>query len=108
MPLGTDCAEIWYVVRDPLARPFTEVDAGLQLHVHTVFPHLGNGWTDCAEIPCVVMGPAAMRFIGITSGAHCTCARAHNFSYLSNRGTLCCEIWFVVRHALIVCFTQVQ
>ena len=31
----TDCAEIWYVVRDPLAGRFTEVDDEVQLHVRT-------------------------------------------------------------------------
>ena len=30
----TDCAEILYVVRDPLAKRFTEIDDGVQLHVH--------------------------------------------------------------------------
>ena len=76
----TDCAEFSYVVGNLLARRFTEVDDGVQLHVRTLFPCLGNSWTDCAEIWCVVMGPASMRFIGIMSGAHSTCARAHHFS----------------------------
>ena len=31
----TDCAEMWYVVRYLLARRFTEVDDGIQLHVRT-------------------------------------------------------------------------
>ena len=31
----TDCAEIWYVVTDPLGRRFTELYNGVQLHVHT-------------------------------------------------------------------------
>ena len=30
-----DCAEIWYVVRDPLTRRFTEVNGGIQVHVRT-------------------------------------------------------------------------
>ena len=34
----TDCAEIWYVVRDPLAKRFTEVDDGIQLHVRACAP----------------------------------------------------------------------
>ena len=52
-------------------------------HVRSPFPYLGNGWRDCAEIWCVLMGPIAMRFVGITSGAHCTCARAHHYFYIS-------------------------
>ena len=46
----TDCAEIWYVVRDPSARRFTEVDDGVHLHMTTCacanvphFSYLGNG-----------------------------------------------------------------
>ena len=31
----TDCAEIWCVVRDPLARLFTNVHGGAQLHMRT-------------------------------------------------------------------------
>ena len=31
----TDCAKIWHVARDQLARLFTEVDDGVQLHVRT-------------------------------------------------------------------------
>ena len=34
----TDCDEIWYVVRDPPARRFTEVDDGVQLYVRTCAP----------------------------------------------------------------------
>ena len=57
-----DCAEIWYVVRDPLAKCFTEVDCGIHARALT-FPYLGNAnsWTDCAETWCVVGGPLDMR-----------------------------------------------
>ena len=48
--LMDDCSEIWYAARNPLARRFTEVDDGIQLHVRTPFPYLRNGWRDCAEI----------------------------------------------------------
>ena len=34
----TDCAEIWYLVRDPLAMRFTEVDYGVQMHMRTCAP----------------------------------------------------------------------
>ena len=34
----TDCAEIWYVVRDPLARV---VKDGVQLHMRTCAPFFG-------------------------------------------------------------------
>ena len=30
----TDCAEIWYVVRDQLARQHTQAKDGMHLHVH--------------------------------------------------------------------------
>ena len=33
----TDCAEIWYVVTDPLARLFAQVNGGAQLYVRTPF-----------------------------------------------------------------------
>ena len=70
MPLGrTRCAEIWYVVRDSLARRFTKVDDGLQLHGRTPFPCLGNGWMDRAEIWCVVRDPLVWRFIKVDGGA---------------------------------------
>ena len=31
----TDCAEIWYVARDQLARQFTQTKNGVHLHVRT-------------------------------------------------------------------------
>ena len=72
----TDCAEIWDVVRDPLARRFRYVNGGLpiQVHVRTLFPHLGNGWMECcAEIRCVVRGLLSARFTqgwGISARAY--------------------------------------
>ena len=39
----TDCAEISYMVRDPIARRFTEVDDVVQLHVRTPFSYLWKG-----------------------------------------------------------------
>ena len=55
------------------------------IYVCTAFPYLGDGWTDCSELWYVVVGLKAMRFISTRSGEHCTYARAHHFSYLSNR-----------------------
>ena len=61
----TNYAEI-YVVRDPLAWCFIEVNGGAYVHVRACpsppLPELGNGWTDCAKIWCVVRGQLAMRF----------------------------------------------
>ena len=34
----TDCVEIWHVISDPLARLFTKVKGGAQLHVRTCAP----------------------------------------------------------------------
>ena len=34
----TDCAEIWFVARDPLALRFTKVNGGVQVHVRTYAP----------------------------------------------------------------------
>ena len=31
----TDCAEIWYMVKDQLARQFTQTKDGVHLHVQT-------------------------------------------------------------------------
>ena len=43
----TDCAEIWCVVRDPLARRFTEVYAGVhRARADVPLLYLGIGWTD--------------------------------------------------------------
>ena len=69
----TDCAEICYVVRDPLAKRFTKADVRyvrtcscarrVQLHPPGIpSPYLGNGWTDCTEIWCVASGPVTMEF----------------------------------------------
>ena len=61
----TDCAEIWYVVKNTLPYRFTEINGGVKVHVRTCappLPYLGNGWTDCAEIWCVTMGPLSLRF----------------------------------------------
>ena len=46
----TDCVEIRYVVREPLARRFTEIDDEVRLRVRTCaplfrLPYLANGWT---------------------------------------------------------------
>ena len=49
----TDCAELWYIVRDQLAWRFTQTKGGMHLYVRMrvrSFPCLGNGWTHCAEI----------------------------------------------------------
>ena len=56
-----DCAEIWFVVRDPLAWHFTTFNGGVRVHVRsahvrTPFSYLGIGWTDCAETWYVVRG----------------------------------------------------
>ena len=52
----TNCAEIRYVVGNPLARRFTEVEDGVQLHVCTCTPlfHITGmaESTYCAEIWC--------------------------------------------------------
>ena len=45
----TDYAEIWRVVRDPLARRFTEVNDRAHVHVRAPFLYLGNDSTDFAE-----------------------------------------------------------
>ena len=66
------------LVRDPFARRFTKVKGGVQVHLHTCFPYLRNGWTDCTDIWCVARGPIAMRFT-VTSGTQRMCARAHPF-----------------------------
>ena len=34
----TDCAEIWYVVGDQLARQLTQTEDGVHLHVRTCVP----------------------------------------------------------------------
>ena len=34
----TDCAEIWFVVRDPLPSRFTKVNGWIQVHVRTWAP----------------------------------------------------------------------
>ena len=60
---GPDYAVIWFMVTDPLAWHFTEVNGGVTgacAHVSTPFPYLGNGWTDCAETLCVIRGSLAM------------------------------------------------
>ena len=77
----TDYAEIWSVVKEPLARRFTKrltkVNGRAQLHVRTPSPHLGNRWTDCAEIWCVVRRPLARHFTAITSGANACASPFH-------------------------------
>ena len=57
----TDCAEIWFLVRDQLAWRFTKVNGGVRVHVRNPFSYLGNDWTDCAETQCVIRGPLAVR-----------------------------------------------
>ena len=47
----TDCAEIWCVVRDPLARLFAKVNGGAQLHVRT-----------CAPLFRITAGRIALKF----------------------------------------------
>ena len=62
---GTDCAQIWFVVREPLAWSFTKKNGGTGAHVQLrppPLPYLGNGWTDFAETWGVVRGPLTMRY----------------------------------------------
>ena len=42
----TDCAEMWHVVRDPLARLFMKVKGGEQLHVRTLFDILKTNFNE--------------------------------------------------------------
>ena len=48
------------VIRGPLAVHFVQVKDGEHLHVQTLFPYLGTGWTHCAEIWCMVVEQLAM------------------------------------------------
>ena len=71
-----DCAEIWCVVRDSLAKRFTKAYGRVHLHVRTCAPAdvplfriLENGWTDCAEIWYVVRDPLARLFAKVNDGA---------------------------------------
>ena len=82
----TDCVEIWYVVRGPLAKHFTKADVmyvrtylgtAARVHVRILFPYLKNGWTDCAETWCVARGPLAMRCT--QDGRFCTNASVPNY-----------------------------
>ena len=54
------------VLLDSLARRFTKVEGGVNMHVHRCrcapFPYLGNGLTDCAESWYVVTEALARRF----------------------------------------------
>ena len=81
----TDCDEIWCVVRDPLAKRFTEVDvryvrACASVHARIPFPYLRNGSTDCTEIWCVARGPVAMCF---TQDERCCTNASVTVTYLS-------------------------
>ena len=56
----TDCAEIWYVVRDSLASRFTNVNGGVQAHART-----------CTSLLCI-LGTArriALKY-GVSLGDH--------------------------------------
>ena len=55
----TDCAEIWCVVGDQLARRFMQVRGGVHLHVRTCIRFSVS--TNCAENWRVVRDPLAMR-----------------------------------------------
>ena len=49
---GTDCAELRYLVKDPLARRFTYVTAGYRctrVRAHSPFPYPGNDWADALK-----------------------------------------------------------
>ena len=70
----TDCADIWCVVRDPLALRFTLLRGEVHLHVRTAFPYLRNGWTDCDEICYAVVDQLAGQLTQTKDGVR---ARAH-------------------------------
>ena len=66
---STDSVEIWYVVRDVLAKRFAKLRMEVQLYVRTCswadvphFPYLGKGWTNEAEIWHVARGPHSYAF----------------------------------------------
>ena len=56
-----DCPEIWFAVRDQLARRFKQAKGGMHPPVQCPLPYLGNGWMDCAENLCVKR-PIVYRF----------------------------------------------
>ena len=61
----TDCAEIWYVVRDLLDKRFAGVNGGIYVHMCTcapLFPYLRNGWMDGGENCCAIRELLAIHF----------------------------------------------
>ena len=96
-------AEIWYAVRDPLARLFQKlmVKHSALAQVRTPFSYLGNGWMDRAEIWNVVRDPSAKRFTEVyVRYVRTWAARVHvriPFLNLGNGWTGCIEIWCVAR-----------
>ena len=90
-----DCAEIWCVVRDPLASLFANVHGGTQLHVRlrTPFSYLGIGWTDCAEIWYVVRDPLAKCFTKVDVRYVCMCTSLLHISGMAGRTALKFGVW---------------
>ena len=72
----TDCAEIWYVVRDPLARLFAKVNGGAQLHCTHALAHpffVSRKRLDgLPEIWYVVRDPLGKRFTKLDVRYVCT------------------------------------
>ena len=75
----TDYVEIWYVVKDQLAKQFTQTKDGVYLHLCMcaradvpTFPYLRNGLMDCAEIRYVVRDPLAILLQKLRLGHSCT------------------------------------
>ena len=69
--------QIWYVVRCPLDKRFTQLMGGVKVHVRTPFPYLGNRWAHWVQIWYVVRYPLAMRFTQLIGGVQVhvrTCA----------------------------------
>ena len=76
----TDCAEIWCVVRNPLARLFAKVNGGAQLHVRTCSPLFRISET-AGRIALKFSMWLETHYLSVLQKLMIgTCARAHPFS----------------------------
>ena len=94
-----DCAQIWFVDRDPLDKCFTHVWGGVHLHVRTCtppLPYLANGWADGVQILCVTRDPSDKCFKHVWGEVHLhvrTCTPLFQISQTAGRITFKFGLW---------------
>ena len=83
--------------------------ASARSHVHTPFPHIGDGWKNCTEIWCVVRGQLHYVLHKPRGGGYIEVAHVHIFSISGTAGRIALNIgMWVEGHICYACHSSMD